>query len=160
MKVTQVLEGEVTKQIISNKKSLKKFMKQFEELDEFNQVYRDLFTWLENKGFKKIKSSTHLDYIYSHYKDIMEHDNLMYSFEHEFFDFGFKFLLGTLEHRVWVTSATKNEMTNISYINIFVDSNGNEVLMEVDVFKDRILDILRDIKKSMISQLEDYNLEY
>jgi virulence-associated protein VapD len=139
---------------------MKKIMKQFEEVEKFQQIYRDLFTWLENKGFKKIKSSTHLDYIYSNYKDIMEHDNLMYSFEHEFFDFGFKFLLGTLEHRVWVTSVTKNRINNNSYIGVFLDSDSNEILMEVDVFKDRILNILRDIRKSMISQLEDYNLEY
>jgi hypothetical protein len=138
---------------------MKKIMKH-EETENFQQVYRDLFTWLGNKGFKKIISSTHLDYIYSHYKDIMEHDNLMYSFEHEFFDFGFKFLLDTLEHRVWVTSVTKNRINNNSYVGVFLDSDSNEILMEVDVFKDRILNILRDIKKSMISQLEDYNLEY
>jgi hypothetical protein len=58
------------------------------------------------------------------------------------------------------TLPSENIINNNSYVDIFLDSDSNEILMEVDVFKDRILDILRDIKKSMISQLEDYNLEY
>lgn len=125
------------------------YNKKWEESEKFFQVYRDLYQWLKDKDFERVKSSELLDYNYTLFKDYFDIDH----YSNEFFDIDIRFLTHQSEHKIKIYWANSEECEG--FLNVLPDIDGT---ISIDEFKQNLMNLVKYRKEKMLSYINNYDL--